>query len=59
MDVMSWKSTVRKKDETVDFYCAFLFIILNIFIGGLLGVVGAIYDLCTRNYVLKNQDILK
>ena len=36
-----------------------VFIILNIFIGGLLGVVGAIYDLCTRNYVLKNQDILK
>ena len=24
MDVMSWKSTVRKKDETVDFYYAFL-----------------------------------
>ena len=36
-----------------------IFIILNIFIGGLLGVVGAIYDLFTRNYVLQNQDILK
>lgn len=36
-----------------------IFILLNIFIGGLLGVVGAIYDLFTRNYVLQNQDILK
>lgn len=35
-----------------------IFLIVNIFIGGLIGVIGVIYDMITRNYVLNNKDIL-
>lgn len=35
-----------------------IFLVLNIFIGGLIGIAGAIYDLVVRNYVLNNQNIL-
>lgn len=35
-----------------------IFLILNIFIGGLIGVVGVIYDIVTRNYVLNNKNII-
>ena len=36
-----------------------IFLILNIFIGGIIGVVGAIYDLVVRNYVLNNRNVLQ
>ena len=35
-----------------------IFLIVNIFIGGLIGVIGVIYDMITRNYVLNNKDII-
>ncbi len=35
-----------------------IFLVVNIFIGGLIGVIGAIYDLVVRNYVLSNRNIL-
>ncbi len=35
-----------------------VFLVLNILIGGLIGVIGAIYDLVTRNYVLTNKNII-
>lgn len=35
-----------------------IFLIVNIFIGGLIGVIGVIYDMVTRNYVLNNKDII-
>lgn len=35
-----------------------IFLIVNIFIGGLIGVAGAIFDLVTRNYVMNNKDII-
>ena len=35
-----------------------IFLVLNIFLGGIIGVVGAIYDLVVRSYVLENKDIL-
>ena len=35
-----------------------IFLIVNIFIGGLIGVAGAIFDLVTRNYVMNNKDVL-
>ena len=35
-----------------------IFLIVNIFIGGLIGVAGAIFDLVTRNYVMNNKNII-
>lgn len=35
-----------------------IFLVLNIFIGGLIGVIGVIYDIVTRNYVLNNKNII-
>ena len=35
-----------------------IFLVVNIFIGGLIGVIGAIYDLVVRNYVLNNRNVL-
>ena len=35
-----------------------IFIVLNILIGGIIGVIGAIYDLTVRSYVLDNRDVI-
>ena len=35
-----------------------IFLVVNIFIGGIIGVIGAIYDLVVRNYVLNNRNVL-
>lgn len=35
-----------------------IFLVLNIFIGGIIGVIGAIYDLVTRSYVINCKDII-
>lgn len=35
-----------------------IFLVLNIFVGGIIGVVGAIYDLVVRSYVLNNRNVL-
>lgn len=53
----------ERKDKIVEEYeknlaNIIIFLVLNIFIGGLIGVAGAIYDLVTRNYVISNKDII-
>lgn len=35
-----------------------IFAVINLVAGGVIGVVGAIFDLCTRNYVMKNREVL-
>ncbi len=35
-----------------------IFIVINVLIGGVIGIVGAICDLVTRSYVLSNKDII-
>ena len=35
-----------------------IFIVLNILMGGIIGVIGAIYDLTVRSYVLDNRDVI-
>ncbi len=35
-----------------------IFIVLNILIGGIIGVIGAIYDFTVRSYVLDNRDVI-
>ncbi len=32
-------------------------LVYNLIIGGIIGVIGCIYDLCTRNYVISNKDV--
>lgn len=53
----------ERKDTLVEEYeknlvNLIIFLIVNIFVGGLIGVIGVIYDFITRNYVLSNKDII-
>ncbi len=48
---------VEEYDESLGTIIVFL--IINLVIGGVIGVVGSIYDLTIRDYVLKNREVLE
>ena len=58
------KNIIKRQKDLVKEYNnnlsnCIIFLIINIFVGGIIGIVGAIYDLYIRNYVLDNQDKLR
>lgn len=53
---MQGRAIVEAYDKALTSNIIFLFI--NLFLGGGLGVVGAIFDLILRSYVLKNKNML-
>lgn len=46
------------KEYEKDLTNIIVFLVLNVLAGALIGVIGAIYDLVVRSYVLNNRDIL-